>query len=1000
MEARLEIYSLGGVRILRAGEPVAGLSTHKAEALLIYLASTRSPQPREVLADLLWDERTQSQAMGNLRGVLTNLRQVLGDTLTITRDVAGINSEAEVWLDSFELEDSLAAIRRQGKLKADTARQAASVLELYKGEFLQGFSVFDCRGFEDWSVRERERIHHLAVDGLSELVTFEIDEKEYQPGMAHAARLLDLDPLMESAHRQMMLLLALSGQCSAALRQYETCQKLLREDLSVEPDMETRDLHNYIRAGKLGAREEPGFIPLKTTDTRSHNLPVQLTSFIGREREMGEIKKLLASTHLLTLTGIGGTGKTRLALQVSADLIAEFPGGVWLVELAPLRDPAQVEQTVASVLAVRAVPERSLSDLLVEDVREKHLLLILDNCEHVVEVCAQLANLLLRNAPGIKIMATSRVHLNLEGEVNYPVPPLALPDPKRTIPALALAQYEAVRLFIERATAMQPSFTVTNENATAVAQICTHLDGIPLALELAAARIRLLSPDQISARLGDRFNLLTGGNRATLPRQQTLRAAMDWSYDLLSEAEQILFRRLAVFAGSFSLEAVETICADEIGRVLPTSGISTHQVLDLLCAMVDHSLASVQGRNGENCYFLLETVREYAFEKLQTSGELPALQDQHLAYYLKFAMQGEFYTWIGESAWMGRFEIEYDNLRIAMERALATNLESAILLEKSLMLFVGRTNRYREAYNWSLRILNLTENWPTSKMRAMALWIAGDRFAILREYQQGQALVETSLEMARKLGDKIQMRYSLLSLAYMNWQQRNWKQEQNYAEQALAIAEELGDKFGIQDALYELGESISLSGDNQTGCMYLEQSLEIARQENIPNGIAMVLQSLARLARLEGDNTKAIALYTESAQIKKQMGHRAAFADILYHMGTIALHEGDAIKARAQFDESGVIFNELPSVLGQYEYIVGIAGVTSLIGQVECAARLFGTAEALEERFNIEMCASCHQVFDPLIAAVRERLGEGNFNSAWAEGRKLTLEQALELARQ
>ncbi len=411
------------------------------------------------------------------------------------------------------------------------------------------------------------------------------------------------------------------------------------------------------------------FAPLKTLDVHPHNLPVQLTSFIGREKEMGEIKKLLTGTHLLTLTGIGGTGKTRLSLQVAADLIDEFPGGVWLVELAPLRDPALVEQTLATVMGVHEQPGCLLSDQLVEYVRDKHVLLILDNCEHVLEACAQLANLLLRSAPELKILATSRVHLNLAGETTYPVPPLALPEPGRAVTVHALAQYEAVRLFIERAIAVQPSFSVTNENAPAVAQICTRLDGVPLAIELAAARIRHLSPDQISSRLDDRFNLLTGGSRAALPRQQTLRAALDWSYDLLSMAERTLFNRLAVFAGSFSLEAVEAICIDEVGSTPSPCVIFATQVLDLLSALVDHSLVSLQERNAENRYILLETVRQYALEKLQTSGELPSLQDRHLAYYLKIAQEGETHVYRGRSTWMKRFETEYDNFRAAMDKA-------------------------------------------------------------------------------------------------------------------------------------------------------------------------------------------------------------------------------------------------------------------------------------------------------------------------------------------
>jgi predicted ATPase/DNA-binding SARP family transcriptional activator len=1008
MMDKLEIYTLGGVQILHAGEPVAGLSTRKAEALLIYLASTRRQQPREVLADLLWDERTQSQAMGNLRGVLTNLRQVLGDTLLITRDQAGINPEVDVWLDATELEDRLAAVRKQGNLSADTAHQAAAALELYKGEFLQGFSVFDCRGFEDWSVRERERLHHLVVDELSELINFEIEQKEYQPGMAYAARLLELDTLMESAYRQMMTLLAFSGQRVAALNQYEACQKLLRDELGVEPEEETRGLYEQIRAGKPLVREESVLTvetaSLKKVQTHRHNLPVQPTSFIGREREMDEIKKLLAGTHLLTLTGIGGTGKTRLALQVAVDLIDEFPNGVWLVELAALRDPALLEQTIITVLGVHGQPERSLSDLLVNYMQDKHLLLILDNCEHVVEASAQLADLLLRTAPNMKILATSRVHMNLSGETTYSVPPLSLPDLHRATPTPALVQCEAVCLFIERATAAQPSFSLTNENAPAVAQICTHLDGIPLAIELAVARIHHLSPEQISARLGDRFNLLTGGTRTALPRQQTLRAAMDWSYDLLSESERNLFNRLAVFAGSFSLEAVESICANEGTSIPPGTRISSYLVIDMLGALVDHSLVSVLERNGEKRYSLLETVRQYALEKLQAVNELATLQDKHLAYYLGLAQEGKPHSIAGEPTWTDRFEAEYDNYRATMEYAIVSHPEAAILLLDSLGYFIDYTGRNREAYCWAMDILAIADTWAPCVLRAKALMLASwhadiisvNRSEYLNAYQMGEA----SLQMARETMDKNQINDSILNLQALNYHDNNWLQMQHYAEQHLVISRELGDKLGIASALWAMGESIAEGGDHQTGRMYLEQSLEMGRQMGSSNTIAFDLESLGRIAFLEGDKTRAKACYLECAQIRREIGFQSASAEALYSLGRVLLQEGDAIQAKAQFEECHLIYNELKSIFGQVIYLFGMAGVAVLMGQYETATYLFAAIEFFATRLDILMSDISHQVFDPLIATTRERLGETEFNRMWAEGRQLTLEQALELAQQ
>jgi predicted ATPase len=683
-------------------------------------------------------------------------------------------------------------------------------------------------------------------------------------------------------------------------------------------------------------------------------------------------------------------------------LIDEFPGGVWLIELAPLRDPTLVEQTVATVIGVHEQPGCLLSDLLVEHVRDKHLLLILDNCEHVLEACAQLANLLLRRTPGLKILATSRVHLNLAGEMTYPVPPLALPDPGRAITVPALAQYEAVRLFIERAIAAQTSFHVTNKNAPAVAQICTHLDGIPLAIELAAARIRHLSPDQISSRLDDRFNLLTGGSRTALPRQQTLRAALDWSYDLLSMAERTLFNRLAVFAGSFSLEAVEAIGIDEAGSAFSPSVIFATQVLDLLSALVDHSLVSLQERYAENRYILLETVRQYTLEKLQASGELLSLQDRHLKYYLRFSQEGKSHAWVGEPAWINRFETEYDNFRVAMEYAISTYPESAILLEDSLAMFTDFTFKNREAYGWAMRILALTDTWPPGKLRAIALELAGWQTIVMSEdnseYKKGKLLAEASLEMARKLGDKKQIKDSIQNLQAMSSNHGDWLELHIYAEQHLAISQELGDKVGIQEALWALGESLSQSGDRHAGRTYLDQALEMARREDFPNGIAFALASLARIAFLEGDNSSAKAYYMECAQIRKEIGHRSGQAWALYRWGQIVLQEGDAAQARVLFAEMFSIYGELKSVVGQGNYLAAMAGVAAQTGQDEHAARLFGAAEANAERTDSAMSDISHRVFDPLIAIIRERLGETEFNRLWDEGRKLTLEQALELA--
>jgi predicted ATPase/class 3 adenylate cyclase len=740
------------------------------------------------------------------------------------------------------------------------------------------------------------------------------------------------------------------------------------------------------------------FPPLKTLGARPHGLPLQLTSFIGREQEMDEIKNLIPSTHLLTLTGIGGTGKTRLALQVAADLIDDFPAGIWVVELAPLQDPALVPQAVALVLGLPEQPGCSLSDLLVDHLREKHLMLMLDNCEHVVEACAWLVERLLLSAPDLKILATSRVPLNLAGETTYPVLPLSLPDPHQTASPPTLTQYESVRLFIDRAVSIQPSFCLTHSNAPAVAQICQHLDGIPLAIELAACRLRLLSPEQIASRLGDRFSLLTGGSRTALPRQQTLQATMDWSYDLLTEAERKLFNRLAVFVGGFSLEAIESVCADESNCGAHEVDLSPSQVLDLLAALVAHSLVIVEERKVEARYNLLETVRQYAFDKLQASSKLCTLQDRHLVYFLGIAQQGGPHSWVGRPDWINHFETEIENFRAAFEYALTTNPESAILLLGSLDMFLTLTSRVREGHGWAMRTFLLTEDWPPGKMRAMALILAGDYTAVLGEYQQGEALLQAGLEMAREVDDKNEMRHALYCLTAMNCWRSDWAQMHHYAEQHMVISREMDEKDGICRALWQLGESAWRSGDTETGRKLHEQCLEMARQEEFPLVLVCSLDSLAELAWLSGDKARAKACYTESAQIKRQMGWRAGLAWTLNALGQLLLQEGDYLAPNTLAEECLTIYRELKSLRGLVYCLAAFASTAGITGKDKRAACLFGAVEAATETLDLKMGDMGRMTYDPIIAAVRERLGEASFDAAWAEGREMTLEQAIAYA--
>jgi predicted ATPase/DNA-binding SARP family transcriptional activator len=998
----LKILTFGGLTILEDGKPVTGLASLKAEVLLVYLACQQRLYAREVLAELLWEDRTQSQSLANLRVVLSSLRKQLGEYVKIERDWVGLREEAVIWLDAGEFEAILSLRDSKEPVSLKQVEQVKSAVELYRGAFLEGVYIQGADGLTTWVEQEREHLHKLMARGLSWLAERSLQTGEYQEGIRYASRLVELDPLREAGQRQLMRLLALDGQRGAALSQYDRFRLVLAHELGVEPEAETVQIKSQIEAGSVGEwvtgqDRTAGTASTGELRVHPHNLPTHLTSFIGREREKEKIKSLLAGTHLLTLTGIGGMGKTRLALQVSEELLDVFPDGVWLVELAPLRDPGLVEQLVASILGLGSQSGHLLIDVIIEFIREQDLLIVLDNCEHLIDTCAQLADCLLRAVPRLKILATSRIPLNISGEVIYPLLPLGLPDVVQDVSPQDLMHTEAGLLFFERATSVQTTFRITEENVSAVAEICLRLDGIPLAIELAAARLRHLSAEQIASRLEDRFLLLTGGSRTALPRQQSLRAMLDWSYDLLTGSESRLFTSLSVFTGRFSLEAVESVCCEENDMGSTDYLIHRTQILDLLSALVDHSLVSVQERQAEIRYIMLETVREYALEKLKTQNTLPNLRDRHMRYYVEFAQQGYPFVRKGQPEWMKRFELEYDNLRSAMEYAISIDLEFAILFVLPLGRFCQYTARGRELTGWAKQILDLSEDRPRGKVRAMALFFAGDCAAIERNFPQAQALLEASLNMVEEGGDRELLQIVLQALTSSNYLRKDWKLMHYYAERHLAISLELGDNFAIGDAFWQLGESASRSGDRSQGRECYNQSLQLARHENDLNLIAFNLNSLAWLARQEGNTTVAKTYYMEQAEIRSQMGSRYFQASTWVDWGEVLLQEGDFKQALGLAKKSMVVLQSVKVKRRQIFCLKLIAGAAGLAGQDECAVRLFGASEAAAEKQarTVDFDAI---TYDPIIAGVRQRLGEADFQRKWDEGREMTLEQAVAYA--
>ena len=538
----------------------------------------------------------------------------------------------------------------------------------------------------------------------------------------------------------------------------------------------------------------------RSVDSAPHNLPLQVNRFIGREREVAAVSELLVSTRLLTLTGAGGSGKTRLALQVATDLLEEFAQGVWWVELAALSDPLLVPQAVASVVGVPERAGRTVTEALADALRPKHLLLVLDNCEHLLGACVQLIETLLHTCPQAHILVTSREALTITGETTWLVLPLRVPDTYQLPPIDELLTYEAVHLFVERAQVCPAFLHAHPENASAVVQVCRRLDGMPLAIELAAARIRALSVEQIVARLNDAYRLLTGGSRSALPRQQTLRAAMDWSYDLLSPQEQACFRRLSVFAGSFSLEAAEAICAGEPGEA--------YDVLDILSSLIDKSLVLVEHRSGEARYRLLETIRQYGQDKLQEFAEAAQVRRTHRDWYARLAEQAESELLEAQQeSVFERLAAEHENLRAALGWSLEQQeAETAAQMGAAIWRFWLLRGHMSEGRSFLERALaGFSEQ---NAVRAKALNVAAILASLQDDYATARTLAEESLALSRQLAERKQTGYALYILGRLARIEGNYTGAVTCFEESLSLFRELGQQDDIALVLSDMGLTV------------------------------------------------------------------------------------------------------------------------------------------------------------------------------------------------
>lgn len=934
---RLRVYLFGRFRVEREGERVR-LPTRKARLLLAFLVLHPGAHSREKLAARFWPDVPDASARASLRNALSTLRNKLGrQLLQADRETAAINPSHPLWVDALAFQTQASRF-----LEAPSPDPDAVNLALVTGDLLVDF-------YDDWVLVEREALRALYLETLLELTQQMRAQSDYERAVQFAEQVLASDRANERAHQHLMFCYVALGNRTAALRQYEACRSALRDELAVEPSPATKKLHEWIQQAPAER------LPVEAAVT---NLPIPLTSFVGRRREIAAVKDRLSSARLVTLTGAGGSGKTRLAIQVATDLLDAYRDGVWWVELAEVADAERMPRVVARTLGVPEVPDQTTGETVVNFLRSKRLLLVLDNCEHLVAACARLVQRLLGECADLQVLATSREMLGVDGEHVWPVPALSAPEPGSALTVDDLLQYEAIRLFAGRAAAVNPDFALAEENALPVTEICWRLDGLPLAIELAAARTNVLTAEQIAARLDDAFHLLADGRRTALPRHQTLRAAIGWSYDLLPEKEQTLFRRLSAFAGGWTLPAAEAVCAG--------GGIEENEVLDLLSRLVDKSLVEAQTRGAEARFRMLQTIRRYSRERLREAGESGAVRQRHLSYFLGLVEaadphMGYMLADADAELWLGRLEAEADNLRAAVRWSVEgpmANAEAGLRLAGNLHWFWFARGRFSEGRTWLARLLETGDD-VSPPTRAQALLTAG----------------------------------------YLDCWQGNFAAGRAPLEQALALYQRLEDGHGIGFALHGLGFVALGAGNLALARSRFEASLQEARALDDRWLTSFALHFLAIVLTYQGDYGAASSSFEEGDALIEQMGGpRQGLAFSRFHLGRIARLQGDYPAARSRHAEGLRLFQETGDRRGVGYSLAGFAVLAAAQDEMQRAARLSGAVASLEAVIGSFLEAPLQMEYDQVLAAVRAALGEEAFAAAAAEGRTMTMEQATEYA--
>ncbi len=954
---------------------------------------------REQLMDALWPDAEPKAAARNLRYSLFSARKLFADAgassslLQRNRDLISLGPQDLVWTDVTEFTEAAA-----DSWHSTDAALLERAISMYAGDLLPDDL------YEEWATGRRASLRATYLALLARLAEIYRDSQEIDLAINTVRTLVELEPADEATTVNLMRLYAQSGRRSLALEQFDRLRTVLTRELDATPEQATSELAEAIRRGdQLGHRYPVDRLQLRPSDSlvaARSNLPASLDDLIGRDQEIAELRHLLGGTRLLTLIGPGGIGKTRLALALAHEVVNAFPDGVVLVSLAPITDARDVMPAIAQALGLRDSGTTPLIEGVISKLRGRHLLLVLDNVEQVAEAWPDFIEI-LAGARSVRMLLTSRSRLRLQGEQEYPVPPLRHPDSDAMASWETRSSYPAVSLFLVRTREVNPRFRITEANADAIAEITRRLAGMPLAIELAAARSAVLTPGQILERLDQPITLLNRGRHDAPERQQTLENAIRWSYELLPSNEQRLFRRLSVFTGGWDLEAAVFIDQDE-DITLPRTSDAATATLECLTALLDKSLIVGEDTNSSQWrrFHMLEPIRAFAFQLLDESGVSPAVHDRHARYFVELTERAGFRLEGPQTeAWLHRVTIEQDNLRAALQRSVDSGAaDPGLRIASALWEFWSVRGNVSEGRRWLDALLTIS-NGVVSSWRAEALRGAAELARRQGEYDVASHLLNQSLELWTFLESDFGRARTLNSMAILASDQGNFDRARSWWEQSLALAERAGDAPSVVRAQHNLGGLALNLGDLDEATSRLEAVLAQQRQIGNRRGMAFTLSNLGVAARVLGDYSRARGRHEESLEIFTELADETQIAHTLKNLGHVALCLGDVPSARRYYDESATRTRAIGETPELVDLIRHVGELAVEINRFEIAARLFGSAEGLRESLNLGI-GSRHlqEEYEHAVDQLKLSLDAATLAVAWDEGRRFTVDEAVDHA--